>query len=429
MLLTRRDLFRIACAAGVGLAFPDLLHAGGVAASPDWQRSLVLVELDGGNDGLNMAVPYTDPTYIAKRSTLRVVPNATTIALGNATFQIGPNPGDISSGPLILNPVMSRPSGLPVGLSAAWAANELAVVLGLGMANPNRSHFHGIDVWNSGSNSTAVLSDGWLRRILAGTAPVPSSNLAAHTVLLERANSNPVAGTGVRNLAMGSPQAFLRDAASITTLPVPGTNPALQRVISTNNDVASARQIFASKLTPTPTFAASFPAGAFGDQCRSVAEMISAGLGIPVYKMHLGGFDNHANQRAKHDDLLAQLAHGLAGLRAALIEKGWWNRTLIATYSEFGRRIEQNGSDGTDHGTAAPHLVLGHAANINGGLFGRQPGLAYPDDRGDLRQTMDYRRLYATASRFLGYDATSSLGGSYAPVGSAVGEPTPLLKP
>ncbi|HYE04247.1 MAG TPA: DUF1501 domain-containing protein [Planctomycetota bacterium] len=413
---TRRELLRAACAAGVGVAFPGLLHAGGVAPTPDWERSLIVIELDGGNDGLNTIVPWQDPVYQTKRSSLRI---GQVTGLGMATFRTGA--ATTATGQLGLNLALAP-------LLDLWSAGEMAVALGLGMAAPNRSHFRGIDIWNTGTSSSATATDGWLQRAVGGAA-TPGAEFAAHAVLMARASSNPIAGAGVRTLAMQSPERFIADAARLAPLAMPASNAALQHVVRTNNDVVASRQLFEAKVGTPPSFSATFPTGAFGDQCRSVAQMIAAGLKIPIYKLHLSGFDTHSDQADRHAALLTQLGQGIAAIRAALDQSGWWTRTLITTYSEFGRRVEQNGSGGTDHGTAAPHLVFGHAGNINGGLFGVQPGLAYLDGRGDLRETSDYRRLYATAVRFLGYDATAALGATFDRIGEGAGEATPLLKP
>ncbi|MBA3707542.1 MAG: DUF1501 domain-containing protein, partial [Planctomycetes bacterium] len=219
-----------------------------------------------------------------------------------------------------------------------------------------------------------------------------------------------------------TPASFRAEATGLIAPPAPVANPALQHVLNVQRDVVSAKVDFDARLTVPPTFGAAFPAGRFGDQCRSVAQMISAGMPIPVYKISLGGFDTHSSQRAKHDGLLAQVAQGLSALRDALVEKGAWNRTLIMSYSEFGRRVEANDSGGTDHGTAAPHLILGSTANITGGWYGTQPSLTDLDARGDLKWQIDYRRLYATGLAFLGLPAGGVFSTAVTPVDG-------LLKP
>ncbi|MBA2481197.1 MAG: DUF1501 domain-containing protein [Planctomycetes bacterium] len=395
MAITRRDLLRIACATGVGVLVPSLAQASGAITAPDWTRSLILVELDGGNDGLNTVVPWQDATYLGRRGAL-AVQAADTL--------------NLDSGPLRLNKALG--SGW---MSALWGNGELAIVRGVGMANPNRSHFRGIDIWNTGSDPGTVLGDGWLRRAYDATA-VDQSTLTAHGVLLARPTSNPMGGNGMRVLSLSSPKAFRTEAAGLASPSAAVANPALQHILTVQRDVVDAKVDFDARLTTLPTFAAAFPTGRFGDQCRSVAQMITAGLPIPVYKLSLGGFDTHSAQRTKHDGLLAQLGQGLKALRDALAEKGVLDRALIVSYSEFGRRVEANDSGGTDHGTAAAHLVIGSTANVVGGWYGAQPSLTDLDARGDLKSQLDFRRLYATGLAFLGLPSAGVFSGTFAPV-------------
>jgi len=401
--ISRRDLLRAACAAGVGFVLPGIAHgAPGVAATPQWGRSLILVELDGGNDGLNTVIPYAnidypnaDIDYLAARPGLGITTNI--------------HPVGISSGmPLTLNPVMTWAKTL-------FTAGELAIVLGVGMPNPNRSHFRGMDIWNTGSDSTTVLGSGWLTRVFTDPgAPALPATSVAHGALLSRSTSNPLLGGGLRVLAMKDGADFLSDSNGVIDPPSSSSNPALQHVLNVQHDVVVARGLLSTALTTTPTFTTpSWPTGGFGEQCLAVAQLIAAGISLPVYKISLSGFDHHSAQRDKHDDLLAQLARGLKGLRDALDEKGRFNDVLIMTYSEFGRRVEENDSGGTDHGTAAPHFVIGSTANIVGGaLYGTQPRLDSASlDRGDLVHSTDYRKLYATAGSFLGFPTSTAIPG------------------
>ena len=139
-----------------------------------------------------------------------------------------------------------------------------------------------------------------------------------------------------------------------------------------------------------------FPPGALGQQFAVAARLIAAGIPVGAIKLAQTGYDTHAGQPGRHPHLLAQLAAGLAAFRTAMLEAGAWDRVLVMTYAEFGRRVAQNGSRGTDHGTAAPHFLLG--GRVKGGLFGTQPALGDLDNQ-DLRHSMDFRRLYATAAQ------------------------------
>lgn len=417
MALTRRELLRNAIATGVVFAIPSWLSAAGVSPSEDWNRHLVLVEFDGGNDGLNTFIPWQDPAYAAKRPHLRVQ-DADTRAFHDA-----------SGVRMNLNLVDGPGNGR---FKRLWDDGELAVALGVGMPNPNLSHFRGIDIWNTGSASGTVWTTGWLERSFT-SAGAPPGSVAAHGALLARTTSNPLAGSGVSVLAMSNPRDFIVQAQGIADPVIAGTA-ALQHVLRVQHEVVAARSQYedlfgwnGSALTTVPAFTgdsgtALFPAGSFGDQCRAVAQMIAAGIGVPVFKISINGFDNHSNQRAKHDDLLAQVAHGLTGLRDALAEKGRLDDVLIMTYSEFGRRVEENGSLGTDHGTLAPHILISGQANFAGAsrIHGAQPSLTDLDSRGDLKwidgTSLDFRRLYATALSFLGMPG-DVFDTAYAPLG------------
>ena len=415
MRLTRRDLLRSALAAGVVAATPSWLPGAGTSTAPAWARRLILVELDGGNDGLNAFVPWADPAYRTKRPTINLADTDLRTFADSSGVRMNFN--------LVDGPGTGR-------FKRLWDNGELAVALGVGMPNQSHSHFRGMDVWNSGSSATTLWTTGWLQRALTSAGTLPATQ-AAQGVILSRTTSDPLAGSGMNVLAMNDLLGFVRDVQDMQA-PATVGSAALQHILRVQGTVVAARAQFETKLgwnpagkgslTTLPTFTGDtgnelFPAGDFGKQCRTVAQVISAGIEIPVFKIRIGGFDNHSNQLAKHNDLLAQFAHGLTGLRDALNEKGRLADTLIMTYSEFGRRVEENGSKGTDHGSLAPHVLISGAGNFTSTtrIHGVQPSLSDLDSRGDLKwiagTSLDYRSLYATALRFLGmpegvFDAT-----------------------
>ncbi len=137
-----------------------------------------------------------------------------------------------------------------------------------------------------------------------------------------------------------------------------------------------------------------FPGGGFGRTMKVAAELVVSGVPVSVIKVRLGGFDTHSNQLNTHQRLLGELSRSLASFRGAMKKAGLWDRVLCMTYSEFGRRVAENGSNGTDHGTAAPHVLLG--GKVKGGVYGEQPSLTNLLKGGDLAHTLDYRRLYST---------------------------------
>jgi uncharacterized protein (DUF1501 family) len=403
MFLSRRDLIKSAMATGVAMALPSWLSAGGVSSSIAWNRRLILVELEGGNDGLNTLIPYADSTYNSLRSSLKM-------SGANA-------PVNFNGGPLRMNFNLVRGPGNG-RFQRLWDDGRLAIALGVGMANQSRSHFRGIDIWNTGSAPNILWTDGWLQRAFTAAGSLGGGNVA-HGALLQRPTSTPLSGSGMKSLTINSAQDFLEYSINMAALPIAGPA-ALQHILRVRADIAAARNDIATRFSwnesdqtvVNPTFTGDtgttmFPDGFFGEQCRAVAQLISAGTGIPIYKVTLDGFDNHSGQLNKHNDLLAQLAHGLTGLTDALHQHGKLTNTLIMTYSEFGRRVEENGSSGTDHGTLAPHFLISHESNFQGSnrIHGQQPSLTSLDERGDMLFTgtsIDYRRLYATALSFLG---------------------------
>ncbi len=377
--------------AGSALASFTLLSPHALAqarASPRRaDRTLVLIELAGGNDGLNTVVPYADPAYQKLRPGIAIK--------REAVVQLDEKLG-------------LHPSLAPLG--DAWKARELAIVQGVGYENPNRSHFRSIDIWDTASGSNRFLTEGWVARVI-GSSRRAAAPLADALVL--GGGSGPVTGSGLRAVSMPDPQRFLRQAQDMRAAEARPANPALAHLIKVQREVQDTAKELREVLARAPEVRGEFPNGPLAQQLRVAARLINAKAVVPVIKLALGGFDTHANQPGQHANLLRQLGEGLAAFRKALAEAGRWNDVLVMTYSEFGRRAGQNGSNGTDHGTAAPHFVLG--ANVKGGFFGPAPNLADLVN-GDLRHAIDYRSLYATAAQtWWGFSRTSALG-DYAPL-------------
>ncbi len=358
--MQRREFLRLLAAAPLlaGLPLPAL-------AAADWRRSLVLVELKGGNDGLNTVVPYADPTYYQARPHLAV-----------ARDQVLPLDERLG-----LNPALEA-------LMPAWKGGELAWALGVGYARPNRSHFRSIEIWETAADAGEYLSDGWLTREFA--ANPPPRDFVTDGVVLGRSALGPLGGTHARALVMDDPERFARQAARIHGGDTHSDNPALAHILRVRAELESAARALAAR--PSPSLAVEFPKSAIGRQLQRAAELLVADPPAPVIKVSHGSFDTHANQRGRQDRLLKQLAEALAAFRLAMRAAGAWDRVVMLSYSEFGRRVAENASLGTDHGTAAPHFLLG--GRVRGGLYGRQPSLA-DLDAGDLRFGLDYRQLYA----------------------------------
>jgi uncharacterized protein (DUF1501 family) len=377
--MDRRDFLRFSSL----IPFSGVLRLAHAATSPDVRRMLVLVELKGGNDGLNTVVPYADPLYAKLRPRLAIERDQVV----QLTERVG-----------------LHPSLAP--LKSVWDAHQLAVVQGVGYPDPNLSHFRSIEIWDTASKSDEYLDDGWIARAFA-RSPRPAS-FAADGVVVGAGGMGPLAGRGARTLALTSPEQFLRNARLARPEPVAARNEALAHILRVEHDV----RVSAERLNAGRGFEAAFPQGPFGNAAGTAAQLAANPAGIAVVRLSLGSFDTHANQKGVHAALLRQLGEGLASLRAALMEIGRWDSTTIATYAEFGRRARENESGGTDHGTASAHFVMG--GTVKGGLYGAPPALDRLDGNGNLPHAVDFRGYYATfLERWWGIDAKAVLGGRF----------------
>jgi uncharacterized protein (DUF1501 family) len=390
--MKRRQLLHL----GTGLTGAALLgaHAPGLAqaltqrAAGASDRILVLVELKGGNDGLNTIVPYADPLYAQLRPTI-ALPAADVLRLDGRT---GLHPE--------LKPL------LPL-----WEKEELAIVQGVGYPQPNLSHFRSIEIWDTASNAAEYLADGWLTRAM--NAGVGSGrSFTAEGVRIGSSDFGPLAGA--RAISLNNPEAFV-DQARLASPHAARGNAALQYLLRVEADVSQAAQGLRAERH---VFSTAFPEGAFGNGVRAAAQVVASQQGrggVPVITLTLGSFDTHQNQLNVQANLLRQLAEGLVALRGALMELGAWDRTLVMTFSEFGRRPRQNQSGGTDHGTAAPHFIAGGA--VRGGLYGQAPDLQRLDAAQNLSFTTDFRQLYAAVARdWWGVNPESVVRGNFEPL-------------
>ena len=393
--ISRRNLFKHSLKAGAALSVstlaPQFVRAQSQtsAAKP---RVLVLIELKGGNDGLNMVVPFTDPAYRTLRPKI-ALPEAdllkltASVALNNALAPL-----------------------LPL-----WDKNELAIVQGVGYPQPNLSHFRSIEIWETASRSNQTLDVGWLTRTFAGPLKAQSARWTADGVVV---GSNELAGLmgGARAVALSNPEAFVRDAKLATRLPQSG-HATLEHLLKTEADIQQAAEgLRGNKFA----FKTEFPKTGFGNAVSAAAQVIASQSGdgaggkhVPVIHLQLGSFDTHINQLNAQANLFKQLSEGIVALKSALQELQRWDETLVMTYSEFGRRPKENQSAGTDHGTVAPHFVIGGA--VKGGIYGIQPSLTDLDSTGNMKFSVDFRQLYATViERWWGVNSEQVLAGKFA---------------
>ena len=392
--MERRDFLKAGAVLGMGGAVPGIVFAQGQrdqGGRKGYGNLLIMIELKGGNDGLNTVVPYTSTQYYALRP--RIAIKREQVLQLDDRYGLHPS----------LQPMMPL-----------WQAGELSVVQGLSYPQPNLSDFRSIEIWDTASRSDQYLREGWLTRTFAAR-PVPAS-FGADGVIVGTADLGPLDG-GARAVALANPDAFLNEAKLAMPSHALG-NATLEHVLKVEADIVKA----ADGLRPKAgkfEFKTHFPDGGFGNSIKAAMQVVAApgrgGADVAVVCLSLGSFDTHTNQQGTQANLLRQLGEGIASLKSALTELGRWNDTLIVTYSEFGRRPRENLNNGTDHGTAAAHFVAG--GRVKGGLTGHGPVLEQLDGGGNLAPAVDFRSLYATVlERWWGMDSQPVLAGRFAPL-------------
>lgn len=375
MLIRRRTFLKTASLAAASLYLPRFLQAHArPAALPNRGKVLVIVQLSGGNDGLNTVVPIGNDIYYRERPRIAIKAAHALPLTAEAA----------------LHPAL-------VGLKRLYDDGYLAVLHNVGYPNPDRSHFRSMDIWHSASPASEYWHTGWIGRYL--DAHCPSHPCQAPALELGDAISLALKGQQRKGIALREPaelyaatrSAYFAEYAAAA--PVATNDAPLAYLQKTMADaIASAEYIFEKSGVKPST--ANYPDTPLGRQLRTVASLILGEADTVVYYLSLGSFDTHINQPVQHQRLLSQLDAALAAFAADLKAQGRWSDVLVMTFSEFGRRVSQNASGGTDHGTANLMFFLGGAL--------RRPGLlnALPDlndlDQGDLKFTTDFRQAYAT---------------------------------
>lgn len=383
---------------GVASAMAQSLDGSRVAQTAT-DRTLIVVQMAGGNDGLNTVVPYNDPLYIKMRPTLGIAQSK--VLTLDTRLGLHPN----------LAP-----------LKKLWDAGHMAVVEGVGYPNQSLSHFQAMDIWQT-LDLSGNGSDGWLGKLVAGLVDQQGHPFKSLDIGVQTAQALQSISTQIPTVSSVKSYAIAPDPADGD-----GGNARLQALMNLYNSYPKtapyaalldttalsaqdgSRQLRQADATYHP--AVTYPTGPFAAGLKILAEAIVQDLGLRVGYVTLGGFDTHAGQSATHDALMTTLANGLSAFYNDLAGHGKADNVVIMTWSEFGRRVEENGSLGTDHGTAAPMFVLG--APINKGIFGAPPSLSSLDQNGNLKYTIDFRSVYATVlDRWMGASSKDVLGADF----------------
>jgi uncharacterized protein (DUF1501 family) len=354
--------------------------ARGEAASWGGSRTgkLVIVTLYGGNDGLNTVIPYPDRHYHDARPEIAYQPE-----------QVLPLDGALG-----LNPMLR-------GLRGLWDRRMLAIVRGVGYPKPDRSHFRSMDIWQTASPQRPTGS-GWVGRWLDGTKAPPQAAVSFETVLPPLLVGEARVGSCVDVESLQLPPGIAgRTIARLGGVEA-GEPAMVARAADSYLDLIKMEQLIQEAQHAAPASGAADPdipaTGTGGDntlatQLSVAAGCIEAGVATRVYSVGLGGFDTHASERTAQERLLHQLDAALTAFVTRMARSEAGRRVAVLVYSEFGRRVRANASDGTDHGTAGPVFVLG--PRVAGGFYGEQPSLTDLDS-GDLKATVDFRDVYGS---------------------------------
>ena len=376
--------------ASVPCFVPQSLHADGAAR--DNGNVLVVIELSGGNDGINTIVPHRDDAYFRNRKKTRIRKDR----LHALNDELGWHPALRA-------------------LNSHWDQGNVAIVQGVGYPNPNRSHFSSMDIWHSARpEASEQYGLGWLGQGLDAAkmaSPEP-------TMMSVGQQATPLALTGRRSVSssiqrieqcmLSARQASL--FAGAMSAPVADDDDVWSFVQRTHRaSIQTAAQL--SKLSKVNTPTQSYPKTELARRLQLIARLIRADMGTRVFYTQQDGFDTHSSQLGQHNALLSTYSQALNAFLSDLGPSELGDRVVVMAFSEFGRRVKENAAEGTDHGTAGPVILAGN--RIAGGLHGATPSLT-DLDAGDLKMTTDFRQVYASLlENWLGLPASAALGGRF----------------
>jgi len=382
--ISRRSFLKYSAIASTSLLIPNFLR--GFQAKELYDNSqlqrliaggkkLIIVQLSGGNDGLNTIVPYRNDIYYSLRPNLSLDENK--------ILQLSDELG--------LNSEMSK-------LKEIFDKGNLSVINSVGYPNPDRSHFRSMDIWQSGSGSDRYLNTGWIGRYLDSECESCKNPYSAIDV--DSSLNMSMKGERRSGIAVDDPKKFYMNSSEKYLLEI------AKKSKHDNHDDSNVSYLYKTLIETTSSAdyvyenskiyksKVEYPNSAFGKNLKTIAEMLISNLNTTVYYVSMPGFDTHVNQKGRQERLLSELSNGLNALTEDLRTNSRLDETLILTFSEFGRRVKQNASGGTDHGTANNLFLIG--GNLkSAGIYNSQPDLTNLED-GDLKYEIDFRSVYAT---------------------------------
>lgn len=336
-------------------------------------RKLVVIQWSGGNDGLNAVVPYTNDLYYEKRPNISIA--ADTVLKANATLGFHP--------------------ALEV-LRELYDQGDLAVVNNVGYPNPDRSHFRSMDIWQTGSSAEEFLSTGWLGRYLDQQHSNPHHALEMSDTLslaLKGEQARGFATNNLRQLKNTTKNPLLR---AIAQHQQDHEEETVAYLYKTLGETLSSADYLQEKSNKKATVG-DYPKGGLGASLQQIASLMAGGSSTQIYYANMGGFDTHVNQQPQQERLFKNYSSAVTAFIKDLKAQNLWKDTLILTFSEFGRRVAENGSKGTDHGAANNVYLMGGSLKKQG-FYNNGPNLNQLEE-GDLSFEIDFRQIYATILR------------------------------
>ncbi|MDB5142487.1 MAG: twin-arginine translocation pathway signal [Mucilaginibacter sp.] len=375
--MKRRDFLKNTALASGAFLIPAFLKPLEAIASSELtgHKNLVIIQLSGGNDGLNTIIPYGNDIYYQKRSTIAI------------------NQADI----IKLNDMQGLNPSL-YALKEIYDQGWMSIINSVGYPNPDRSHFRSMDIWQTASDSNQFLTTGWIGRYLDSNCQGCKNPYTA--IEVDDTLSLAMKGSSMKGIAVQDPnklyqatrEPFFKDLVhdhNNDHLNEDNLGYLYKTMIETYSSAD-----YIQKTSKTYTVSAEYPATPFGNQLKTVSKFINSGLQTRVYYVSLSGFDTHVGQQNQQARQLKIYGDAVAAFVKDLKQAGKLDDTVVMTFSEFGRRVEQNASNGTDHGTANNVMVFGGKLK-KAGIFNEAPDLAQLDN-GDLKYQVDFRDVYAT---------------------------------
>jgi Uncharacterized protein conserved in bacteria len=392
MLIKRKEFLQLGSLATASFMVPKFLKAfERVDRVPPGNKVMVILQLSGGNDGLNTVIPIRNDIYYRERPRLGIE-RTKALAL---TDEVGLHPALIS-------------------LKELYDDGSLGILNNVGYPNPDRSHFRSMDIWQTGSGSNEYITTGWVGRYLDAQChgcDKPTYALEIDDVLslaLKGENSKAIAMKDPKRLFGTSNEKFFKDVMKSHTDGEGETVDYLYKTMS--ETLSSANYIFQqSRAHPS---SADYPKTELGNGLKTIASLIFSDINTKVYYISLGSFDTHVNQENQQQRLFTELSGAVKAFTADLKNNNRFNDVLMFTFSEFGRRVSQNASGGTDHGTANSMFLIGGALKQKG-VINALPDLSDLDE-GDLKYKIDFKAVYATVLKnWLDSDDSAILGKKY----------------